>query len=107
MQTSTHDLTIIHSWNDVPAFATEADEAAFWDTHTLADEMWQDASATDLPVAEQDYPVSLSLDADIARRARSVARHKGKSYISLLREFVVERLYEEERREGIIPGDEH
>jgi hypothetical protein len=49
--------------------------------------------------------MSIGLDADIARRARLVARREGKSYVSLLREFVVERLYEEERREGIIPAN--
>jgi hypothetical protein len=54
MQRSIDELAVIHSWNDVPASTTEADEAAFWDTHTLADEMWQDGSCTDAAEFGQD-----------------------------------------------------
>ena len=42
------------------------------------------------------------LDSDILRRLKALAAKKRKGYQSLLKEFVVERLYEEEKREGLI-----
>jgi len=38
------------------------------------------------------------------RRVKALAARRGKGYQTLLKEFVVERLYEEERREGLIAG---
>ena len=45
---------------------------------------------------------SLRLDENIPKRLRRLARKKGKDYQTLLKEFVVERLYEEEKREGVV-----
>jgi hypothetical protein len=42
------------------------------------------------------------MDADLLRRLKTLAAKKRKGYQSLLKEFVVERLYEEEKREGLI-----
>jgi len=47
-------------------------------------------------------PVTIRFDADVMRRLKVVAREKGKGYQTLLKEFVTERLYEEEVREGLI-----
>lgn len=33
-------MIVINSWEEVPQFATEEEEADFWDTHTLADHLW-------------------------------------------------------------------
>jgi hypothetical protein len=46
-------------------------------------------------------PISLRLD-DVLGRLKSMARKKHKGYQTMLKEFVVERLYEEEKREGIL-----
>jgi hypothetical protein len=46
----------------------------------------------------------LSLSAELAQRLRVLARKKGVDYVRLTQQFVAERLYEEEKREGII-GD--
>jgi hypothetical protein len=43
-------------------------------------------------------------DEDVLKRLRALARKKGKGYQTLLKEFVVERLYEEEKREGLVGG---
>jgi len=34
------EMTVVTSWAEVPRFASEEEEAAFWDTHTLADQLW-------------------------------------------------------------------
>ncbi len=47
-------------------------------------------------------PVQIRVDADVLRRLRVLAARKGTGYQTLLKIFVVERLYEEEKREGLI-----
>lgn len=47
-------------------------------------------------------PTSLRLDPDTLRRIEAVALKKGTDPLALAKEFVVERLYEEERREGLL-----
>ena len=104
----------INSWDDVPKFASEGEEADFWATHDLGpalvaqmrpvppegDEWAPPARATTL--LPRTRPVSVRLDGDVLRRLKAVAARKHKGYQSLLKEFVVERLYEEEKREGLI-----
>jgi hypothetical protein len=37
-----HDhMTVIHSLDDIPVFADEDEEAAFWCTHEFSDELWE------------------------------------------------------------------
>ena len=47
-------------------------------------------------------PTDLNLDPDTLRRIEAVAEKKNKHPLALAREFVVERLYEEEKREGLL-----
>ncbi len=44
----------------------------------------------------------MRFDDDTLGRLRFLAEKKHKGYQTLLKEFVTERLYEEEKREGII-----
>jgi uncharacterized protein (DUF4415 family) len=109
-------LTAVNRWEDVPQFASEAEEQAFWSTHTLGEPLLEQfkpvpvAGDTDLPPARQrpdqdeprTRPIAIRLDRDVLRRLRAVAAKKGKGYQTLLKEFVMERLYEEEKREGLL-----
>jgi uncharacterized protein (DUF4415 family) len=47
-------------------------------------------------------PVGIRFDEDVLKRLKALAAQKGKGYQTMLKEFVMERLYEEEKREGII-----
>lgn len=104
-KTSTQ-LTTVHKLEEIPDFGSEQQEAEFWDTHTMSDELWDSLPGMEgeLPTPGTPMGVSLSLNAELARRLRVLARRKGVSYLALARAFVAERLYEEEKREGII-GD--
>lgn len=44
----------------------------------------------------------MRFDADTIVRLQALAAKKHKGYQTLLKEFVAERLYEEEKREGIV-----
>jgi predicted DNA binding CopG/RHH family protein len=47
-------------------------------------------------------PIAVRLDEVTLRRLKALAALRNTGYQTLLKEFVVERLYEEEKREGII-----
>ena len=47
-------------------------------------------------------PIAVRFDGFTLERLRGLAARRNTGYQTLLKEFVVERLYEEEKREGII-----
>lgn len=103
-----NDLKTIHSLDEIPDFASEAEEARFWDEHELAPGMMsrQNAGAlSDLlppPREPKSRPTSIRLGRDLEQRLRRLAEIKGTSYQTLLKEFVLERVYEEEKRMGVL-----
>jgi hypothetical protein len=100
-------LIEIRSEDEIPpAFASEAEEAEFWDTHSFSDDLLQKMV---IPVPDwfppprpRTSPVSIRFDADTLARLKALAKARHKGYQTLLKEFVVERLYEEEKRAGVI-----
>jgi hypothetical protein len=100
-------MDVIESFDQVPEFENEADEATFWSTHRLggpALEQLESLPEEFLPV-RRTRPIAVRFDEDILHRLKALAKRKGKGYLTLLKEFVVERLYEEERRMGLIESD--
>ena len=107
-------MITINNWDEVPVFANEDEEAAFWATHDTGPALLEQMQPVpldgggELPPARpaatfaRTRPVSVRLDDDVLRRLKAVATHKHKGYQTLLKEFLVERLYEEEKREGLI-----
>lgn len=58
-----------------------------------------------LPPARQTKAsnfISVHIERDVLKRLQKVAQKKRIDYQELLKEFVLERLYEEEKREGIL-----
>lgn len=49
-------------------------------------------------------PIAIRFDQFTLMRLKSLAASRNTGYQTLLKEFVIERLYEEERRAGIIPS---
>lgn len=102
--------TVINDWAEVPHFDTEDDEREFWETHELGPGVLKDFKRVGVhPLLQPAAPVaskniSIRVEADTLRRLQALAARKGMRYQTLLKEFVVERLYEEEKREGIIGG---
>ena len=98
-------LKVIDSLEDIPSFGSEAEEAAFWDTHEMSDGLWESLPSADTelpPPRPRTRPVAVRFDQDTIERLKTVANRKHKGYQTLLKEFVMERLYEEEKREGLI-----
>ncbi len=99
-------LATIHSVDEIPAFASEAEEAAFWATHQIGDELWDrlpPAPEDDLPpTRRRTRPVGIRFDESMLRRVKVLAARRHQGYQTLIREFIAERLYEEEQREGLV-----
>jgi hypothetical protein len=112
MITPTHsetvDLPEVERWEDVPEFASEAEEAEFWSTHALGEGLLQESGPPPEgllpPPRARSTPTAVRFDADTIARLKALASRRNKGYQTLLKEFVCERLYEEEKREGIIPA---
>ena len=98
------DMTTIHSLDEVPTFTSEREEAAFWATHELGDEILSgmDAVPEEVLPRPRTRPVPVRFDEDTLRRVKALAARRHKGYQTLLKEFVIERLYEEEKREGLV-----
>jgi len=97
-------LKVIQSLDQIPVFQDDDAEFDYWATHRLSDlllERMGPLPGNVLPPA-RTRPISLRLDEDVLRRLKALSKVKQKGYQSLMKEFLVERLYEEERRHGIL-----
>jgi predicted DNA binding CopG/RHH family protein len=102
----------IRSWDEVPSFASEEEEQAWWDEHDVSDELLQAfgpvEEGTLPPPRERSVtrprkaPVSVRMEEDLVARLKGLAAIKGIGYQTLLRQFVADRVYEEEKREGVL-----
>ncbi len=93
---------------DIPAFANEEEEHMFWSTHAFGPDLL--AEMAPVPDAGDDFlpparprstPVPIRFSDDVIRRAKALAAVRNTGYQTLLKEFVIERLYEEEKRAGL------
>jgi len=100
----------------IPDFKTEDEEDKFWSTHELGpaileemrppheiDEILHVARGSSI-FQRHSRNLSVRFDLDTLNRLRKVAKKKGVGYQTLLKQFVTERLYEEEKREGLLGG---
>ncbi len=97
-------MTLIHSLDEIPVFVSEDEEHRFWQTHEMADQLWDTLPTVpeeELP-RPRTKPVPVRFDEDVLRRLKALAAKRHTGYQTLLKQFVVERLYEEEKREGLV-----
>ncbi len=96
----------IGSLDEIPSFQSEREEAEFWSRHGLGEgvlsQMAPIVETLLPPVRPRTRPIAIRFDDDVLRRVKALAGKKNKGYQTLLKEFVVERLYEEEKREGLL-----
>lgn len=99
-------MTTIHSWSAVPRFTSESEEVEFWSRHELGEELlsgMRPVPEGELPpAAPRTRPLAVRFDDSTVARLKFLAARRRKGYQTLLKEFVIERLYEEEKREGIV-----
>lgn len=105
----TKKLTPVDSLDEIPQFTSEAEEAAFWSTHSFGDGLLDQGASVpeggdDLlpPARPRTRPLAVRFDEHTIVRLKTLAERRNRGYHTLLREFVAERLYEEEKREGML-----
>ncbi len=105
-RTTTGSMTTVTCPGEVPRFSSEQEEAAYWRTNALSDGLWAtlpSAPEEDLPpMRPRTRSVVIRFDDSTLRRMKALALRRNKGYQTLLKEFVVERLYDEEKREGLV-----
>lgn len=91
---------------DIPDFQSEDEEHAFWSTHQLGEELLNATQplARDLlpPPRERTRNVAVRFDETTLQRVRALATRRHLGYQTLIKQFVAERLDEEEKRDGIV-----
>ncbi|MGI9147266.1 MAG: CopG family antitoxin [Chloroflexota bacterium] len=96
-------LELVESTYDIPTFQNQAEERAYWETHTFGDgliKQMRPAREVDPrlpPPRAASSPITFRFEADVLHRLRKLAAAKGLGYQTLLKRFVIERLYDEER----------
>lgn len=105
--TTTKHMHEIQRWEDVPVFATEDDERAYWYTHTLSEELLAEMSVGpgDPQLAAprghgRTQPISVRLDPELLQRVKAIARARNVRYQTLLKQWIAERLAVEESPTG-------
>jgi len=92
---------------EMPSGLSDEEQLAYWETHGHTEEYLQ--KTEEVPEEERPRartrPISVRFDAHTLYRIKNLADRRGVGYQTLLKEFVTERLYEEEKREGITPFD--
>jgi hypothetical protein len=92
-------MILVNDPAEIPRFANEAEEHEFWGMHELGPGMLARARRRG---EGRTRPVPIRFDPTTLARLRRLAEGRGVGYQTLLREFVLERLYEEEVRDGIV-----
>jgi hypothetical protein len=83
---------------------SRSEKIAFWKNHEITKEYLEKLE----PAPENTLPppssrsISIRFDEDVLQRLKIVARRKFKPYQSLLKEFVLQRLFQEEEREKLV-----
>ena len=106
-------MKTIKSWDEVPEFQNEHEEHEFWGSHSLSEELLETfeprSERSNLPPPRERTitrprkgSVSVRMENDLVNRLKTLAAVKGIGYQTLLRQFVADRVYEEEKREGIL-----
>jgi predicted DNA binding CopG/RHH family protein len=100
------EFQTIHSLDEIPSFTSEQEEHEYWSNHEFGEEILNAAQPLhrDLLPAPRSRTKSVAVrfDETVLQRVRDLAGRRHQGYQTLIKQFVLERLYEEEKREGIV-----
>lgn len=78
------------SWREIPAFADEGEEAAFWAEHQLDARLMN--SALHRPDVRESTTITLRFDPRMLARIKRLARSRYLNYQSMIKQWLSERL---------------
>jgi hypothetical protein len=94
-------LAVVEELADIPVFTSEAEEAAYWGTHTLSEQLlkqMQPLSEDDAPRPRKSRAISIRIDEGLLERLQTLADQAHRPYQSLLKQFLSERIELEESK---------
>jgi predicted DNA binding CopG/RHH family protein len=99
-----HEMKPINNLNDIPADLSDEEQLEFLETHGVSEEFLEraeDASEDERP-RPRTRPINVRFDDFTLNRLKQMAERRNVGYQTLLKTFVLERLYEEEKKEGAL-----
>jgi predicted transcriptional regulator len=96
----------INSVDEIPRGMTEEEEHRFWESHEIGESLLRSVAENDprFPPSQSrtsSRSIAIRLHDDTIRRLKRIADSRGMGYQTLMKAFVLERLYEEEKRAGL------
>ncbi|MBK1832844.1 CopG family antitoxin [Roseibacillus ishigakijimensis] len=89
-------MKTITSWEDIPDFEDEEEEADFWSKHELAPRLMQGSLHS--PDSRESTTITLRFDPRMLSRIKRIARSRFLNYQSMIKQWLAERLEDEMRK---------
>jgi predicted DNA binding CopG/RHH family protein len=89
-------MNVVTRWTEIPDFADETAEAAFWEAHEL-DSRLMASSVQEVDVRESTT-ITLRFDPRMLSRIKRIARSRFLNYQSMMKQWLAERLEDEMRK---------
>lgn len=89
-------MNVIENWNDIPRFASETEEAAFWAEHSLSGTLM--AGSVHEADTRESTTITLRFDPRMLSRIKRIARERYLNYQPMMKQWLSERIEEEQRK---------
>jgi predicted DNA binding CopG/RHH family protein len=86
-------LKTIHSWDEVPEFDDEEEEAKFWAGHAIESRLMN--ASLHRPNVRESTTITLRFDPQMLSRIKRIARSRYLNYQSMIKQWLSERLEQE------------
>lgn len=90
-------MKTVASWEDIPDFEDEEEEARFWLEHELDAKLM--AGSVHEPDSRESTTITLRFDPRMLSRIKRIARTRFLNYQSMMKQWLAERLEEEIRKQ--------
>lgn len=89
-------MKTVTSWQDIPGFASDEDEAKFWTEHELDASLMKGSEHS--PDSRESTTITLRFDPRMLSRIKRMARSRFLNYQSMMKQWLAERLEDEVRK---------
>ena len=89
-------MEVITTWEEIPEFDSEADEAAYWQTHEISPSLMRGAEHA--PDSRESTTITLRFDPRMLSRIKRMARSRFLNYQSMMKQWLADRLEDELRK---------
>lgn len=90
-------MTTIESWDEIPAFANEQEEAAYWSKHSLDARLMSGSLHT--ADTRESTTITLRFDPRMLSRIKRIARQRFLNYQPMMKQWLSERVEDELRKQ--------